>query len=100
MHRATPEKPDVELSGDIASLRAVIDEVDEKIMGLVNQRLSLATQIGALKKKSATPIKDSAREEEIMQRLGNKNSGPLTRAGLRRVFAAIIAECRCIQQTG
>lgn len=100
MDRFTPDKPIDDLSADIALLRRAIDEIDEIIMGLINRRLLLAAQIGALKKQSGIQVADSIREEEIMRRLGKKNEGPLNEEGLRTIFSVIIAEGRHVQQTG
>ena len=85
---------------DIGVLRQAIDEIDEKILNLINQRLSLAKQIGDLKKQGGIQIKDSGREKEILNRLQEKNNGPVGSDGLRNIFNAIIAEGRNVQRPG
>jgi chorismate mutase/prephenate dehydratase len=100
MNKSNTEKPGGNPKADIGALRQTIDEIDEKILGLINQRLSLARQIGAFKKQGGLAITDSGREKEILSRLLEKNNGPMSADGLRNIFAAIIAEGRNIQRTG
>jgi chorismate mutase len=91
------------LNGDtntgIKALRGSIDEIDDEILRLINRRLLLAAQIGAVKQHTGIQVKDSRREENIMRRLGDGNKGPLNEQGLRTIFKAIIAECRHIQHS-
>jgi len=100
MDKSNTDRPDGDLSADIGVLRQAIDEIDEKIMDLINQRLSLAKQIGDFKKQGGIQITDGTREKEIMNRLLEKNTGPLGNGGLRNIFTAIIAEGRNVQRTG
>jgi chorismate mutase/prephenate dehydratase len=81
----------------ISALRLAIDEIDEKIMDLINRRLLLARQIGNIKKKGGIQIADRQREKEILDRLLEKNKGPVSDRGLRNIFSAIITEGRNVQ---
>jgi chorismate mutase/prephenate dehydratase len=99
MSELVPNSPGGNSYADIVKLRLAIDEIDEKIMDLINRRLILAKQIGGLKKQSGMRITDSGREKEIINRLLRKNHGPLEDDGLQHIFAAIIAEGRSIQKT-
>jgi chorismate mutase/prephenate dehydratase len=86
-------------SANISALRMAIDEIDEKIMDLINRRLLLARQIGNVKKQGGIQITDRRREKEILDRLLEKNNGPIGDNGLRNIFGAIIAEGRNVQRT-
>ena len=100
MHKSIPDKPTGDPNTNIGVLRQAIDEIDEKIMELINQRLSLAKQVGDFKKQGGIQITDSDREKEIMNRLLEKNNGPTSGNGLRNIFGAIIAEGRNVQHPG
>ena len=100
MNETNTHKPGGSPEADIGMLRQAIDLIDEKILGLINQRLSLAKQIGDFKKQAGIQILDSGREKEILSRLLEKNNGPMSADGLRNIFEAIIAEGRNIQHTG
>jgi chorismate mutase/prephenate dehydratase len=99
MPESVPDSTGGNPHADIVKLRLAIDEIDEKIMDLINRRLMLAKQIGGVKKQSGIRITDSVRENEIIGRLLQKNRGPLGDDGLRHIFAAIIAEGRNAQKT-
>ena len=100
MNKSNTYRPGDDPKADIGVLRQAIDEIDEKILDLINQRLSLAKQIGDFKKQRGIQITDSGREKEILNRLLEKNNGPLGVDGLRNIFEAIIAEGRNVQSTG
>ena len=100
MDKSIPEKGTGDPKTSIGLLRQAIDEIDEKIMALINQRLSLAKQVGDFKKQDGIRITDSDREKEIMNRLLEKNNGPVSANGLRNIFGAIIAEGRNVQRQG
>jgi chorismate mutase/prephenate dehydratase len=97
MDKSIPDKRTGDLNTDIGKLRQAIDVIDENIMDLINQRLLLAAQIGGLKKQGDIQIIDKRRETEIIDRLLEKNKGPLGNDGLRNIFSAIIAQGRNVQ---
>ena len=98
MPKSIPDKQTGDMNTDIEKLRQAINVIDENIMDLINQRLLLAVQIGGLKKQGDIQIADKQRETEIMDRLLEKNKGPLDNDGLRNIFSAIIAQGRNVQQ--
>jgi len=85
---------------EIQKLRHRIDEIDDQILELINQRLLTAREIGAIKDRSGTTIVDSGRETQIYQRLSSVNKGPLKENGLHHIFRAVIAAGRGIQSPG
>ena len=97
MNKSNTYRPGDDPKADIGVLRQAIDEIDETILDLINQRLSLAKQIGDFKKQGGIQITDREREKEILSRLLKKNNGPLGADGLRNIFEAIIAEGRTVQ---
>ena len=94
----TLDSPGDNPNAGISTLRRAIDEVDEKIMDLINRRLALAQLIGRIKQQSGISLTDRRREKEIIKRLLHKNPGPLSNDGLRKIFSAIIAEGRNVQE--
>ncbi len=78
----------------IGNLRKAIDEIDDRLLGLINDRLKLAARIGSLKQVAGNPVKDLEREKRIIARLQQANSGPIDNGLLESVFADIIqASC-------
>ena len=83
---------------DIQALRDDIDQIDENILELINQRLLLAKQISDIKNRDGIQIEDNRREKDIMNRLLARNNGPLPADGLIKIYTTIIATGRDIQQ--
>lgn len=53
----------------IKELRLNIDEVDQKILALIIERLNLVKKIGDLKKENGIEILDGKREEQVLSKL-------------------------------
>ena len=83
----------------ISALRSAIDDIDDRLLALINNRLKLAAQIGTLKKIAGNPVKDLEREKRIISRLQDANYGPIDNDLLRRVFADIIRASCYLQNT-
>ena len=57
---------------DLNDIRVQIDEVDNKLLELLAKRLELVRKVGQYKKEHNLPIKDPAREEQILESLYEK----------------------------
>lgn len=80
----------------ISENRVKIDEIDKKIIELLNQRADLSLTIRDIKKASGVEIYDPAREEEIIDALCKKNNGPLNDENVRDLFKNILEIMRGI----
>lgn len=78
-------------------LRKKIDQIDEKVVNLVNARASLAQRIGHSKSLTSQEVYVPNREKEILQRVSQLNRGPLPADSLRAVFREIISGCRSLE---
>jgi chorismate mutase len=74
----------------IAAIRGRIDEIDCRVVGLLNERATLALQIRGLKPQANMSLYDPKREEEIFSNLARCNDGPLFDDNLREVYEAIL----------
>ncbi len=83
----------------IRSLRRAIDQIDDHLLTLINDRLKLAAKIGSIKQKSGNPVKDLERERRIIGRLQKSNRGPIDNDLLTRVFVDIIRASCYLQNT-
>ena len=81
----------------ISDLRRIIDELDEQILHLLNERALAARQIGLLKKNLGLPVYDPEREEAVLAAKVAQNAGPLHGEQIRAIFEKIIAGCRELQ---
>jgi len=95
-----PPCPDAGADSQLADLRRQVDDIDEAMVGLINRRMELVRQIGGRKRQNATPVYDPQREQQVLERLTALNDGPLSNAHLGRIFGAIMAVARDVQQQG
>jgi chorismate mutase len=82
---------------EIGDWRKRIDEIDEQLLKLLNERARCAVEIGHLKKKSHQPAFQPEREREILRHVEAANGGPLGNAAIRRLFERIIDEARSLE---
>ncbi len=83
---------------DMDGWRKRIDEIDQLLVKLLNERSRCAVEIGHLKKKNNMPAWQPAREAEILRNVVKSNPGPLDDAAIRRLFERIIDEARALER--
>jgi chorismate mutase-like protein len=82
----------------LAELRRRIDELDRKLVELLNERSQCALEIGRLKQQEHLPLYQPDREREVLENAERNNQGPLTNAAIRRLFERIIDEARSAER--
>ena len=83
---------------DIEDWRKKIDELDAKLVELLNERSRCAAEIGKLKQKDGQPIYSPEREREILEQVQQLNRGPLGNGALKRLFERILDEARVVEK--
>jgi chorismate mutase len=83
---------------EISDWRQKIDELDEQIVRLINQRAEAAQAIGELKKTADLPVYEPQREQTVFDHVRAKNSGPLADAEIQHVYERIIDVMRTLQR--
>jgi len=61
----------------LEELRQRIDELDDKLVQLLNERARVVVEIGKLKNKTDKPVYAPDREKEVFARIAEANKGPL-----------------------
>ncbi len=84
-------------SPELRRLRDAIDALDRRIVALVNERAQLTREIGAEKARLRRPIRDPAREREVLLRISIANEGPTPQADLLAVYRRLIATARALE---
>jgi chorismate mutase len=84
----------------LARCRDRIDELDRKLVELLNARTAIAGEIGLIKQQAKLPIYEPKREEQVFANVTSHNRGPLTAEGVKRIFERIIDEMRRVQKDG
>jgi len=81
----------------VNALRKKIDQVDKKIIGLLNQRASLALKIGHEKNLGNHGVYVPSREKDIFQRISSVNRGPLSEEALHSIYREILSASRSVE---
>ncbi len=79
-------------------LRRQIDELDRRIVELLNERAACAHAIGEAKVAQELAAFAPAREQEVLRAVGELNRGPLPAAALDSIYRAIINACRALER--
>jgi chorismate mutase len=83
---------------DMSEWRKRIDEIDQQILKLLNERAQCAVEIGHGKKQQGLPAWAPEREAEILRNVVRANQGPLDDAAVRRLFERVIDEARSLER--
>jgi chorismate mutase-like protein len=87
-----------EARAKLDEFRVSIDDVDRRIVELLNERTRVVEDIGRVKRHADLPIYEPKREEMVFANVTGCNHGPLTADAVRRIFERIIDEMRMIQR--
>lgn len=83
----------------IEDWRRKIDEIDRKLVELLNERAHCAIEIGRQKRADHLPIYQPEREQEILENAERVNRGPLDDTAIQRLFERILDEARSLERT-
>jgi chorismate mutase / prephenate dehydratase len=78
-------------------LRKKIDQIDETVVGLLNDRAALAQRIGRAKSQDNQEVYVPHREKEVLQRASRLSRGPLPDRSIRSIFREIVSACRSVE---
>ncbi|UQZ91014.1 prephenate dehydratase [Deltaproteobacteria bacterium Smac51] len=82
----------------LKELRGKIDNLDDQILELLQERASTAIEIGRVKKTNSIAVLDRGREKSLLDRLMMKSvDQPLSGEAIREIYTDIIRACRAAQ---
>ncbi len=82
----------------IEDWRRKIDELDRKLVALLNERSQCAIEVGKLKRETHEPLYQPERERQVLENAARANSGPLPDTAIRRLFERILDEARAVER--
>ena len=94
---APPEPAAVER--EIAAIRKRMDDLDARLVALLNERASCAQEIGRLKDTVGLEVYQPRREREVLRHVRSENAGPLDGDAIARLFERIIDEARRLERS-
>lgn len=84
---------------NLEELRRRIDELDDAILGLLEERAKVVLEVAKAKSAAGvTSFHDPEREREVLDRLEARGAGPFPRSAIRAVFREIMSGCLSLEQ--
>ncbi len=85
---------------DLAKIRERINDVDERIQALINERAKIAKEVGVAKGELASAVDyyRPEREAEVLRNVLERNDGPMRDEEMLRLFREIMSACLAQQE--
>lgn len=81
----------------LEQLRGEIDQIDSRLVELLNQRARVASDVGRLKAGQDRDFHVPSREREVHERVARMNQGPLPEEALHSIFREIMSACLSLE---
>ena len=85
---ATPAAPS---AADLPALRLRIDELDRRIVELLNERAGVVVEVGRAKFADRLPVYSPDREQAVLRRIAELNQGPLPQKTLQAIYRELMS---------
>lgn len=97
MSEQTPSETAAD-SKALSELRTKIDQLDQRLVQMLNERASLVVEVGAFKRGSGTPIYAPHREAQVLERAIGNSQGPLPARTIEGVYREIMSGSFALEQ--
>jgi chorismate mutase len=74
----------------LADARRRIDEVDQRMVNLLNERARIVDEISRIKKERHLAVNDPRRFQEVVEKAAAFGKGPLPADSVRRIYERIV----------
>lgn len=81
----------------LADLRVKIDALDQQLLRLLNQRASLANEVGEIKRLEGSVVFRPEREAQVIHGLQKANAGPLKAESISHIWREVMSACRSLE---
>ena len=82
---------------NLDELRCQIDQIDQNLLQLFEQRMEIVKGVAAYKKENNLPIFHKDREDQIIQRISSQ-AAPENAEGAKVLFSTLMNISKCLQQ--
>jgi chorismate mutase/prephenate dehydratase len=83
---------------ELEKLRKEIDEIDTKILNLLNKRSNIVLDIAHIKRNKRAKFYSPERERQILERLTGLNKGPLPSETLKVIYREILSASLSLEE--
>jgi chorismate mutase/prephenate dehydratase len=81
----------------LAQLRIEIDALDLELLAKLNQRASLANEVGEIKRIEGSVVYRPEREAQVIHGLQTANPGPLKPDSISHIWREVMSACRSLE---
>lgn len=81
-----------DLNTALTPSRQRINDIDNQIVKLLNERAAVVREVGLIKKQYHAPADAPGRAEQVLRRVSGQAKAPLTPDAVRRIYQTIVAE--------
>ena len=82
----------------LQSYRNQINDIDHKLVDLLNERAEIVMKVKKLKQKEDMPLYDARREEELVENMARYSKGPLYRDNIIQIFESILRNVQILEK--
>ena len=82
----------------LGDYRDQINNIDKKLVDLLNDRAVVVRKVKKLKQKENLPLYDARREEELVESIVKYNKGPLYRDNIIQIFENILRNVQILEK--
>jgi len=83
---------------DLSAIREQIDKLDRELVRVLNERLTLASEIGKLKRSQGGQIYVAEREDAVLRKVAAQNDGPIKNEALRAIYREIMSAAIALEK--
>jgi len=83
----------------LTNLRRKIDNIDKRIISLLNKRASVAKKVGRLKSHAGKTVYVPDREAEIYKNILKESKGPLSHSALKAIYREIMSGSLALEKS-
>jgi chorismate mutase/prephenate dehydratase len=83
---------------NLKDLREEIDNIDSRIIELINKRGLVSREIGGIKKLRKQPVYSPDRESQVYDALAKRSGGPILGESLKAVYREIMSACLSLEK--
>jgi chorismate mutase/prephenate dehydratase len=93
-----PRKPRKTPAAPLEGLRRKIDEIDQRLVGLLNERSRLVVKVGKHKRDRGIPIYAPHREAQVLDNVLKANRGPLSARSVEGIYRELMSGSFALEQ--
>ena len=87
------------MTDELTPFRRRIDECDEKIVRMINERLKVCREVGEFKFAQGIAVRIPEREEEVIAKAIGLNDGPCPPEVLEKIFRILIDTAVALEES-